>query len=49
MYDVPTWEADIQHGHTGVQEEDQQQADISQGETYQQFVEGGEMVISDLW
>ena len=47
--DVPTREADIQHGHPWVQEEDHQQADISQGETYQEFVEGGEMVVSDSW
>ena len=46
--DVPTWHLDIQPGHTGVEEEHHQQAEISQGETYQQLVEGGERVISDL-
>ena len=45
----PTWQADSQHGKTWVQEEDHQQADISQGETDKEFVEGGEMLISDLW
>ena len=43
----PTWYLD-QHRQTGVKEEDHQETDISQGETYQEFVKGGEMLISEL-